>query len=297
MKDVSRRSFVKAGAVLAAAGMAQPVGGAQDARPPIALFEKPLQFLNYRELGELLAELGFDGIEATVRKGGHIPPERAVDELPECVEGLQAAGLKVLVMATSVSSVDEPHSVELLRAAAKLGIRRYRLGSVAYDERRPVLQRLDEIRPRWRELAALNRELGITGLYQNHAGSRNVGGPIWDLHYLLRDIDPRELGVAYDIRHAMVEGSSAWPVTWRMIRPWVGAYYVKDFVFDGARARNVPMGQGVVGKKFYAELKRLGAALPVSLHAPHLKSVKPSGLKPTIEAIRKDFKVLKSLLA
>ena len=38
-------------------------------------------------------------------------------------------------------------------------------------------------KPQLRDLAALNRELGLTALYQNHGGRSNVGGQIWDLHY------------------------------------------------------------------------------------------------------------------
>lgn len=297
MNDQSRRQFIRVGMVAAAMAALPSSPAAPRKAPPIALFEKPLQFLSYRELGEILAEIGFDGVEATIRRGGHISPERAVDELPEYVEGMKASGLEVLVMATSVTAADEPHSPELLQTAAKLGIKRYRLGGFGYNPPTPIFKRLDDIKSRWQELAALNRELGITGLYQNHAGSKNVGGPIWDLHYLLKDISPAELGVAYDIRHAMVEGSSAWPISWQMIRPWVGAYYVKDFVFDGARARNVPMGKGIVGTKFYDELKRIGVPSPVSLHVPHLRTVKRANLNAAIGVIRNDFRVLKSLLS
>jgi sugar phosphate isomerase/epimerase len=299
MEKDSRRRFVRrlGGAATLLAGGAASAAAVAGSKWPIALFEKPLQFLDYRELAEVLAEIGFDGIEATVRKGGHIAPERAPNELPGCVEALRAQGLTIPVVATSIGGADQPHAEALLRVAAGLGIKRYRLAGVGYDRRQPILKQLNELRPRWRELAALNRELGITGMYQNHAGSKNVGGQIWDLHHLLQDIAPDELGVAYDIRHAMVEGTSAWPISWRLIRPWIRAYYVKDFRFDGRRAKNVPMGEGIVGKTFYDELKRSGATLPVSLHVPHLPTVNRANLKESLAAIRTDFVVLRSLLS
>ena len=298
MEKNSRREFVRqAGAAVAMLLGRSAAFSAEDrAVRPIMLFEKPLQFLDYREQAETLAEIGFDGIEATVRKGGHIPPERAVDELPACVEALRAHGLAIHAMATGIDGANGPHTEALLRTAAGLGIKRYRLAGAGYDRQQSILKQLDELRRRWRDLAALNRELGITGMYQNHAGSKNIGGQIWDLHHLLRDIAPDDLGVAYDIRHAMVEGTSAWPVSWRLIRPWIRAYYVKDFKFDGVRAQNVPMGSGVVGKTFYNELKRLDSVNPVSLHVPHLKAVNRTNLKESLGAIRRDFQVLRSLL-
>jgi len=51
-------------------------------------------------------------------------------------------------------------------------------------------------------VAELNRN-NIHGGYQNH--SVNGGGPVWDLHELLRDVPPDFLGSQY-VRHAMVEG-------------------------------------------------------------------------------------------
>lgn len=266
-------------------------------RWPIALFEKTLQFLPYPELAEMLAEIGFDGIEATVRNKGHIEPARAVDELPACVAALKKHGLTIPVMATSISRADQAHAEATLRTAAKLGIKTYRMAGRGYDPKKPIRAQLDELKPVWRDLADLNKELGITGVYQNHAGSRNIGGPIWDLHYLLEDISPDQLGVAYDIRHAMVEGSSAWPITLRLIQPWVRAYYVKDFKFVGARPQNVPMGEGIVAKTFYAGLKKNPSALPISLHTPHIRGSKRETLKTTVAAISRDLKVLKSLLA
>jgi sugar phosphate isomerase/epimerase len=263
----------------------------------IALFEKPLQSLSYEGLADAVADMGFDGIEATVRNKGHIEPARAADELPQMVVALKDRGLKIQVLASSITSLDQPHTETVLRTAKSLGIRRYRLNGIHYDLKRPILSQLNDYKTKWRELAAFNRELGITGVYQNHAGSKNVGGPIWDLHYLLEGIEPTDLGVAYDIRHAMVEGSSAWPVSFQLIRPHVQAVYVKDFIFQGGRAVNVPMGEGLCGKKFYDVLKQSKYTGPISLHVPHVRASKPADARKAVPAIAKDLAVLKEFLA
>jgi len=62
-----------------------------------------------------------------------------------------------------------------LRTAAKLGIKRYRTDWWSYDLKKPIWPQVEALRPVAKELAALNRAVGITGLYQNHAGYQRVG--------------------------------------------------------------------------------------------------------------------------
>ena len=42
----------------------------------IHIFSKHLQFLIYKDMAEAAAEMGFDGIDLTVRPNGHVLPER-----------------------------------------------------------------------------------------------------------------------------------------------------------------------------------------------------------------------------
>ena len=70
MNPLNRREFVRLAGAASCGIAAKPACSAEAAQFPVAFFEKPFQFLNYRELGEVLGEIGFDGIEATVRKGG-----------------------------------------------------------------------------------------------------------------------------------------------------------------------------------------------------------------------------------
>jgi L-ribulose-5-phosphate 3-epimerase len=45
-------------------------------RMKIAIFSKHLEFLEGDELAKGAKEIGFDGIDLAVRKGGHVEPER-----------------------------------------------------------------------------------------------------------------------------------------------------------------------------------------------------------------------------
>ena len=84
----SRRRFLEValGAPLAGCGLAPlasiaaPTEPAKKAKNRFCAFIKFIQQLPYKELAETVAELGFDGIEATVRDGGQVLPERVEEE-------------------------------------------------------------------------------------------------------------------------------------------------------------------------------------------------------------------------
>jgi hypothetical protein len=80
MPAMSRRE------VLALAGAALTAGAPAPPSPPkICIFSKHLQWLNVADAARLAADIGFDGIDLTVRKGGHIEPSRAAEELPRAL--------------------------------------------------------------------------------------------------------------------------------------------------------------------------------------------------------------------
>ena len=305
LPNLSRRGFLTGSlATAAAAAWSTSQAAAQDAtqdaaqdeppKNPICAFTKFLDTLSYAQLAETIARLGFDGVEATVRPKGQVLPERAEDDLPKLVEALQKHGLELTIMTTSVSRADQPLDEKLLRIAAGLGVKRYRMGYYTYDLDRPVRPQLDDLRPLVREVAAMNREIGIQGLYQNHAGARYVGATVWDLVALLDEIPLAELGVAFDIRHAVAEAGLAWPVLQNIVEPHLGAVCVKDFDWGESRPRNVPLGEGRVDRRFLRRWKLPAFRGPFSLHIEYLEQ---AGVEPNIEALGQDLATLRQWLA
>src|SRR4051812_41865191 len=222
----SRRQFLKGATAVSALALAKPnsllAKEQKVTERKFCAFEKPLQFLNYDELAELLAETGFNGVEAAVRDGGHVLPEKVEEDLPRFVAALKKQGLEMTVLTSGINSVDSPHAEKVLRIAAKLGVKRYRMNWYRYDLEKPILPQLDVIRPQLKKLAALNRELGLTALYQNHSGDKMVGAPLWDIYSLIKDFDPKEIALAYDIRHATVEGGLSWPIQFNLVKSHIG---------------------------------------------------------------------------
>lgn len=294
-----RRHFLTAaGCGLATLGFQNAAAIAADSprRNSVCVFTKPLQSLTYDELADRIAEIGFDGIEAPIRDGGHIEPAAVPDELPKMVEALDKRGLKLTIMTSSISDPNDPLTEKILKTAAQLGVRRYRMKYFKYDLRKPILQQLNEWRPRFKDLAAMNKELGVTALYQNHAGRNYLGAPLWDLRKVLEGIAVNEIGLAYDIRHATAEAGMSWPITFHMIRPHIDTVYVKDFAWVDGKAKNVPLGTGQVSNDFFKMLKKSKFTGPVSLHEEYLDHRKPELVPDHLAAIKQDFETLKKLL-
>ena len=262
----------------------------------ICVFTKPFNSISFDDLADQVAALGFDGIEAPIRKGGHIDPTEVSDKLPQLVEVLAKRNLKITILTSDINDPSDPVSQNVLKVASSLGIERYRMKYLKYDLQQPIMKQIENWRPQLRELAALNRELKITAVYQNHAGKNTFGAPLWDLSVALKGVSPKEIGVAYDIRHAVAEGGMSWPITFDLIWPHVDSIYVKDFVWEGKKLRNVPLGSGLVPKEFFKQLKTRKFTGPISLHEEYLDH-KNSDLVPKHwEAIKIDLKTLQSLI-
>lgn len=73
-----------------------------------------------------------------------------------------------------------------------------------------------------------------------------MGASLWDLDVLLADIDPAQIAVGFDVRHATVEGGTTWKASWHLIQERLGAVYVKDFSWKDRKPHNVPLSEGQV---------------------------------------------------
>jgi sugar phosphate isomerase/epimerase len=271
-----RRYFIKsAAAAVAAVGLAGRGTAAgifnQETKNPIHVFTKCLQFLSYEKMAEVLAKHGFAGADMTVRPGGQVLPEYVERDLPKAVRALHNAGIDSKMITTSVNNPEDKFTRPILKTMAELGIKFYRMGYLDYDHSKSIPENLEAHKITFEKLEKLNREFGVHGGYQNHSG-RRVGGPVWDLHVLLKDRNPEFIGVQYDARHATVEGGVSWPLGMKLLAPWIRTTDIKDFIWEKNdkgewKIKNVPLGEGMVDFKTYFEwYKSLGINGPVSIH-------------------------------
>ncbi|MBY5958010.1 sugar phosphate isomerase/epimerase [Membranicola marinus] len=272
----TRRDFIKNATILSAAAPIMPHLLWSQAPSPvndelqIHLFSKHFQFLNYEEMAEKAAEMGFDGLDLTVRRGGHVEPEHVEQELPKAVKAMNQAGLQPVLMATNVNDAGDELSQRVLRTAADQGITHYRMQYYRYLEDKTIPESIVHYQHQAEKLAKLNQKLGLMGCYQNHAGIR-MGSSIWELYALIMNASEKGLGAQYDIRHATVEGGLNWSKGLQLIHPRIQSFVIKDFKWmekDGKWfPQNVPFGEGMVEWKTYFQLlKSYGINVPVSLH-------------------------------
>ena len=294
---INRREAIATGFATVAAAGTLLSQSTQSPSSRLCVFTKPFNSLSFDELADRVAELGCDGIEAPIRVGGHIEPVQVAEKLPQLVEALHKRNLEITVMTSDINDPGDPLTAKVLQVAASLGIRRYRMKYFIYDLKRPVMQQLNEWRPLFRDLAAMNREFGIKAVYQNHAGNKQLGAPLWDLREILKEISPADIGVAYDIRHATVEGGLSWPITFKMIQPHLDTVYVKDARWEAKRPQNVPLGEGIVDPKFFQLLRQSEFQGPISLHEEYLDHRRPELVPEHFAAIKKDLRTLRGWLS
>jgi len=269
----TRRNFLRRSALVAAVttcATSSALGAESPARFPIIGFSKPFAHLSADETADLVAEVGWDGIDCPVRsKAGQIPPERVEEDLPRLVEALKKRGKELPLITTEITKVD-PLAEKVLRTAARLGIKKYRLGFVHYPKGKSIPDTLREFGAALKELAGLNRDLGLQGGYQNHSGATYVGAPIWDVWTMIKDLSPAQMGICFDIAHATIEGGLSWPIEARLMEPFFMAVFLKDFRWEktgqGWQPQWCLFGEGAVEKAFFTTLKKSKFAGPLCQH-------------------------------
>ena len=264
---VNRRGF------LAAAMGAGASAVAATGKMEFCVFSKHLHFLPWREMAEAAKEIGFEGVDLTVRKGGHVTPERVADDLPRAAEAIRAAGMKLTMITTGITDMTTAHTEPVLRAAAKLGVTHYRWDGYKYKDGVALPEQLKAFAPRVKELAAFNKEIGMCAMYHTHSGAGRVGASQWDLWMLLRDLDKKYVSFNFDIAHATIEGGlGGWLHSTKLAMPHMGGIALKDFKWG--RGGNgkwgvdwCPIGEGMVQTREFLKMARAGGfAGPAQVH-------------------------------
>jgi L-ribulose-5-phosphate 3-epimerase len=309
--DFTRRKFLS---TIAMAGAALPFYNLAEAdilnfqsvtKSKIHIFSKPLQWLGFDDLAAVLAESGAEGIDLTVRPGGHVLPENVERDLPLAFEAARKHGLAVEMIVTGITMAGEKYTEQIIKTASSLGISFYRMGYINYDEQAGTWGTLQKYKPELKKLEEMNRKYSIHGAYQNHVGTR-VGGPVWDLYELLRDLDPKYIGCQYDVRHAVAEGGSSWINGLKLILPWIKCTDIKDFKWSQNNGKwnpeTVPLGEGMVNfDEYFKIVKKANISGPMSIHLEYppferytVQMTDTEKRKLFITAMKKDIDKLKA---
>jgi sugar phosphate isomerase/epimerase len=282
---ISRRQLLAGAAATGAIHALAPTAFAQSAalqpasprKLKLSLFTKLFQWTDLKQTASIARDLGFDALDITVRPKGHVLPERVATDLPAAVDVVRAAGLQVSMISTEIKSVDSPYAEAILATASRLGIRHYRWGGLTYKPNTGIAQQLQSLKPQIRALAQLNQTHEICGMYHTHSGPNMIGGPIWDLWLLLQDLDPRWIGMNYDIGHATVEGGfGGWQTSTELAANSMRGIALKDFRWPAKKPAEklsdyqpewCPIGEGIVDfHAFFTLVKASSFDGPIQMH-------------------------------
>lgn len=278
---MERREFLKFGAMTAGAvaltgcmtDRKNAVPAAKPGRPRFHVFSKMFQppvTKSPEELCDLMAAAGFDGVQWTVRKGGHATAENAKVELPRLVKMCEARGLKCESICTDITADAiarpgiSPRAADTLRVAADCGITSFRTAYYFYDIKSETFQQsMARFRGGFGKLADLCEKTGVKAAYQNHSswGPSVFGGLVWDIYECIKDIDPAYIGLEYDPMHAFYETNLSWSHGLELIAPWIVSVDLKDFHYrvdpkDERKMKKKMVGAGA-GIVPWRETKRL----------------------------------------
>lgn len=248
---LDRRRFIQAGAGAALAQAVARTPAAPALPLKVDVFSRHLQWLRTAdEVAEAVNEMGFNGLDITVRPyPGHVDPTRVAQDLPPFVNAIRKHGVRVTEITCPIADADSPNAESILQTASSLGITHYWWGTFRYSQSAPIMQQLDDLKPRVAKLAALNAKYNMTSMYHTNEGSGAVGAAIWDLLYVLRNFDPRQVGFHYDFGHMTIGGGNGtWALNLRAAGPYVAGVSVKDAVLEVGPAANAEGGRASGGR-------------------------------------------------
>ncbi len=272
----------------------------------VSIFSKHLQFLDYKTSGAMAAEMGFSGVDLTVRPKGHVLPKDVDKVLPEAIKAIKKGGSICKMITTSIESVSNPLDVAIIKAAAEQDVEFYRTNWFKYKKEVSMQESLMYYAEEIRKLGELNKQYGIVGCYQNHAGTK-VGASYWEVKKILETVNTKYFGAQYDIRHAMAEGGKSWENGLQLLQEHIKVIVLKDYLWKQVNGKwelvNVPIGEGMVDFDAYFKLlKKYNLKPPVSLHleydlggAEKGNSVITVPQKVVYDAMKKDLKAINTL--
>ncbi|HWA98951.1 MAG TPA: sugar phosphate isomerase/epimerase [Pirellulales bacterium] len=275
----------------------------------VACFIKSFQDMPLGDFCRALYDMGIEGLDLTVRKGGVIEPADVEAKLPRAVEVVHEAGLKFLFLTTDLTEADATTD-RVFGTAGQVGVDRVKLGYYRYLPFGTLHKQIAEVRTRLEAMAKLGRKHGVLPCVHIHSGTYIPShGTL--LYELLQDMPPGEIGAYVDPLHMTLEGGGAgWQQGLDLLAPWIALVAVKNFAYvagdrdkSGQRrwhTETVPLADGIAPlPTFFGMLAKLGYDGTYSLHSEYKgsHSFKDLSTQQCLAQTAEDLTYMKSLIA
>ena len=287
MNDPTRRRFLartaQLGAVLAAAPrmLSSSVLAAPDQpqMPTFVAFTESFQAWPIPKVCQKFKAIGLDGLDLTVRPGGHIDPADAPQKLPGAVAAARDHGVVIGMLSTAIVEPDKVGE-KLLAAAAEQGIDRVKLGYYRYRKFGTLRRQIDAARKRLEGVVRLAAKHGVLPCVHIHSGDTIPGSGAM-AYLLLEGLSPEEVGAYVDPMHMTVEGGNdGWRQGLDLLAPWIAISSLKNCKWitterdpQGQQRwayRKCPLADGIAPMPQYiARLQELGYHGLYTLHSEY----------------------------
>ena len=276
---------------------AQARGGAMRARitPAVCLYSKVLIKIPYLDLPMILQGLGFDGVDLSVERGGHVLPEKADYNLMPALEAFTGVGLDVPMLTTGLTTLQDKNAEQVLGLATYIGVPFFRPGHWKFTGSMEVQMQLALVQRDIAGLAQLGRATKMAmGIHNYLEGDE--GAAVTDINRVIRPLDPQWVGYDFDVGYATLEGAeTGFQGPLAIALPRLKMVTVRDFKLDkpaeGARQpKPCPLGEGVVDfPKFFAALAKARFAGPISVQVDHQSDGELDAIKRDLAFVRKQI--------
>ena len=226
-------------------------------RPTLCILSSALTGVWYAEIGEIVKQLGYDGVDITMMRGGLVEPQLApVDEV-RALESIHGAGLAAPIVTTALRSPADPWCRTLLALAGRTGVGLCKAASTSNRE--------------LAGLAYVGREYSIAVLTQVKERALLAGlDPVWTGLNLHSELFAPGSGVSDDeLREAM---------------PLVKAVTVADHDSQGPK----PLGQGTVNfDRMFTLLAQARFSGPITVERKYKTPDEPGALTRDAEFVKR----------
>jgi sugar phosphate isomerase/epimerase len=206
-----------------------------------AVFTASLPELTPPEAVELLAGLGYDGIEWRVVdqetspdgqpsfwRGNRctLPLATFVDDAPSIRAMAERARLETPCVGAYAECSDLDAVERAMQGAALLGATRMRVNVPRYDGGVSYPKLYDRARAQYREVADLARRYGVRALIELHHGRLLPAATA--AATFLAGFDPRDVGVIHDAGNMVAEGYETYRLGVEALGPYLGHVHLKN---------------------------------------------------------------------
>ncbi len=134
------------------------------------LFTDNLADLSIEEVCKSAKQAGFDGIDLTLRPGGHVLPENAEMGMSGARQIADRTAMSIPMASTAVTDAN-PLAETVFASCAHYGVRRVKLGYWQYQPFGTLSQQIDAARRRIERLVKLGNKYDVLPCIHVHSGN------------------------------------------------------------------------------------------------------------------------------